>query len=93
MCNGEFIAEIEDYSDEERFRVLPMVTMPIFIVVSSLLIAIWMKTRHNTREDKKKTKNLATINTMPKDLDSLKGIFLLLATVVTIIVSQALLKS
>ena len=93
MCNGEFIAEIEDYSDEERFRVLPMVTMPIFIVVSCLLIAMWMKTRHNTREDKKKTKNLATINTMPKDLDSLKGIFLLLATVVTIIVSQALLKS
>ena len=29
---------------------------------------------------------------VPKDLDSLKGIFLLLATVVTIIGSQALLK-
>ena len=92
MCTGEFIAKIEDYSDEERFRVLPMVTMPIFIFVSCLLIAIWMKTRQNTREDKKKTKSLVRINTAPKDLDSLKGIFLLLATVVTIIGSQALLK-
>ena len=93
MCTGEFIAIIEDYSDEERFRVLPTVTMLIFIIVSCLLFAIWMKTHQNKREDKKKTKNLVILNTMPKDLDSLKGIFLLLATVVTIIGSQALLKS
>lgn len=93
MCTGEFIAEIEDYSDEERFRVLPTVTMPIFIFVSCLLIAIWMKTRQNTWKDMKKTRNLVTINTLPKDLDSRKGIFLLLATVAIIIGSQALLKS
>ena len=65
MCSGEFIAKIEDYSDEERFRVLPMVTMPIFIIVSCLLIVIWMKTCQNTREDKEKTKNLVTMNTLP----------------------------
>ena len=96
-CTGELSNEIEGYSDKEKFQVVPIVITPIFILVSCLSIPIWMKKRQIAKEDQNETNILAMIhgtqNRIPKILASLKGIFLLLATFVTLVWSYTLLLS